>query len=67
MEKLKHLKNTELGYLQKFMSNISLENTRLEFKYRVLMLDTRADMGKRYSSVFLPGNRTVLWRTASIG
>ena len=67
MEKLKHLKNTELGDLQKYMSHVSLKNTRLEFQYRVLMLDTRADMGKRYSSVVLPGNRTVLSRTASIG
>ena len=54
MEKLKHLKNTELRYMQNYMSQVSLENARLEFRYRVRMLDTRADMGKRYSFKFCP-------------
>ena len=54
MEKLKHLKNTELRYMQNYMSQVSLENARLEFRYRVRMLDTRADMGKRYSCKFCP-------------
>ena len=54
MEKLKHLKNTELRYMQTYMSQVSLENARLEFRYRVRMLDTRADMGKRYSCKFCP-------------
>ena len=31
MEKLKHLKNTELRYKQNYMSQVSLENARLEF------------------------------------
>ena len=49
MEKLKHLQNTDLRYMQKYMAQVSLENSRLEFRYRTRMLDTRADMGKRYS------------------
>ena len=54
MEKLKHLKNTELRYMQKYMTQASLEDARLEFRYRVRMLDNRADMGKRYTSKFCP-------------
>jgi hypothetical protein len=54
MEKLKHLKNTDLRYMQKYMTQVSLENARLEFRYRTRMLDTRADMGKRYSFKYCP-------------
>ena len=54
MEKLKHLKETDIRYMQKYMSQVSLENARLAFRYRTRMLDTRADMGKRYSFKYCP-------------
>ena len=54
MEKLKHLKNTDIRYMQKYMTQASLENARLEFRYRTRMLDNRADMGKRYSFKYCP-------------
>ena len=54
MEKLKHLQNMDIRYMQKYMAQVSLENSRLEFRYRVRMLDTRADMGKRYSFRYCP-------------
>ena len=37
MEKLKHLKNTDLTSMQKYMKQASLENARLEFRYRIIM------------------------------
>ena len=46
MKKLKHLKNTKLRYMQKYLSQVSLENARLEFRYNVRMLDTKSEMGK---------------------
>ena len=36
MEKLKHLKNTDIRYMQKYMTQASLENARLEFRYRTM-------------------------------
>ena len=54
MEKLRHLQNTDIRYMQKYMAQVSLENSRLEFRYRTRMLDTRADMGKRYSFKYCP-------------
>ena len=54
MEKLKNLKNTDIRYVQKYMTLASLEDARLEFRYRVRMLDTRADMGKRYTYKLCP-------------
>ena len=48
MEKLKHLKDTDIRYMQDYMKRASLEDARLEFRYRVGMLDNRANMGKRY-------------------
>ena len=37
-EKLKHLKNTNIQYMQIYMTQTSLENARLEFKYRTRMM-----------------------------
>ena len=48
MEKLKHLKDKDIRYMQDYMKSVSLEDARLEFCYRVGMLDNRASMGKRY-------------------
>ena len=54
MEKLKHLKDTDIRYMQPYMKFASLENARIEFKFRVRMLDNRANMGKKYKSKACP-------------
>ena len=54
MEKLKHLKDTDIRYMQGYMKRASLEDARLEFRYRVGMLDNRANMGKRYKYKHCP-------------
>ena len=54
MEKLKHLKDQDLRYMQPYMKRASLEDARLEFRYRVNMLDNRASMGKRYKFKYCP-------------
>ena len=48
------MKNTDLRYMQTNVSHVSLENSRLEFRYRTRMLDNRADMGKQYSFNYCP-------------
>ena len=54
MEKLKHLKDDDIRYMQGYMKMASLEDARLEFRYRVGMLDNRANMGKRYKFKHCP-------------
>ena len=54
MTKLKHLKNSDLRYMQKYMTMASLEDARVEFRYRVGMLDNRANMGNKYSTKACP-------------
>ena len=54
MEKLKHLKDNDIRYMQGYMKMASLEDARLEFRYRVNMLDNRANMGKRYKFKHCP-------------
>ena len=49
IEKLKDLKNMDIRYMYKYMTQTSLETARLKFPYRTRMLDKRADMGKQYS------------------
>ena len=54
MKKVKYLQNAELRYMQDYMKLASLEDSRLEFRYRVGMLDNRANMGKKYKSKECP-------------
>ena len=54
MEKLKHLKDDDIRYMQDYMKMASLEGARLEFRYRVGMLDNRANMGKQYKFKHCP-------------
>ena len=54
MEKLKHLKNIDLRYIQKYMKQASLENARLELRYKIRMLNNRANMAKRYTLKYCP-------------
>ena len=54
MKKLKHLQNTDLRYMQGYMKLASLEDSRIEFRFRVGMLDNRANMGKKYQSKECP-------------
>ena len=51
---MKHLKEDNIRYMQRYMTMASLENARLEFRYRVGMLDNRANMGKKYRSKACP-------------
>ena len=52
--KLERIIKEDLRKPQKYMELVSLEDARLEFRWRTNMLDTRASMGKRYSSKECP-------------
>ena len=54
MKKLKHLQKKELRFRQSYMSVSSLEDARLESKFRTNMLDNRANMGKKYQGKSCP-------------
>ena len=54
MKKLKHLQHTELRYMQDYMKLASLEDSRVEYRYRVGMLDNRVNMGKKYKNKQCP-------------
>ena len=54
LSKLEKMKNKDLRKAQKYMSMVSLEDARLEFRWRTGMLDNRGCMGKRYSSKECP-------------
>ena len=54
MEKLKHLQKDDLRNMQKYMERASLEDSRLEFRYRKRMPNNRANMGRSYSSKICP-------------
>ena len=46
MKKLKHLKNDDIRYMQSYMTMASLENARLELRFRVGILDNRLIWGR---------------------
>ena len=48
MKKLQHMQNSDLRRMSDYMKMASLEDARLEFRFRVGMLDNRANMGKKY-------------------
>ena len=48
LDKIKHL---DCRYMQEYMKNKSLEDSRLEFKWLTDMLDTRTTMPGRYGGV----------------
>ena len=52
--KLSMVKNEDLRKPQTYMKNVSLEDARLEFRYRTGMLDNRGCIGKRYVSKACP-------------
>jgi hypothetical protein len=54
MKKLEHLRREDLRYMQRYMTMASLDNARVEFRYRVGMLDNRANMGRKYSGKACP-------------
>ena len=39
MDKLKHLQNNDIRYMQNYMSRASLQDSRLEFRYRTRILN----------------------------
>ena len=54
LSKLEDIKNQDLRKPQKYMEMISLEDSRLEFRWRTNMLDNRGCMGKKYPSKACP-------------
>ena len=52
--KLDKIKNEDLRCPQEYMRTESLEDARLEFRWRTGMLDNRGCMGKRYKSKACP-------------
>ena len=54
MKKLEHLRKEDMRYMQKYMTMTSLENAREEFRYRVGMLENRANMGRKCSGKACP-------------
>ena len=54
LSKLDKVKNEDLRKPQKYMEMISLEDARLEFRWRTNMLDNRGCMGKKYASKACP-------------
>ena len=54
LSKLEDIKNQDLRKPQNYMNLISLEDARLEFRWRTGMLDNRGCMGKRYSGKVCP-------------
>ena len=54
LTKLESIKNKDLRKPQIYMNRVSLEDSRLEFRWRTGMLDNRGCMGKKYSSKACP-------------
>ena len=54
LSKLENMKREDLRKPQDYMHLISLEDARLEFRYRTGMLDNRGCMGNKYSSKACP-------------
>ena len=54
LSKQDEIKNQDLRKPQKYMEMISLEDSRLEFRWRTNMLDNRGCMGKKYPSKACP-------------
>ena len=54
LSKLNTIKNEDLRRPQKYMEMPSLEDSRLEFRWRTGMLDNRGCMGNRYTSKACP-------------
>ena len=54
LSKMNEIKKKDLRKVQTYMNRVSLEDARLEFRWRTGMLDKRGCMGKRYSSKECP-------------
>ena len=54
MSKMEEMMKEDLRKAQNYMGMVSLEDARLEFRWRSGMLDNRGCMGKRYSSKECP-------------
>ena len=54
MEKLKHLQMDDLRYMQIYMANVSLEDSRLEFRYRTRMTTIKPTWAKDTVSRTVP-------------
>ena len=54
LSKLEFMKNEDLRTRQTYISALSLEDARLEFRWQTGILDNRANMGRRYSGKTCP-------------
>ena len=54
MSKLEIMKTKDLREPQEYMKMVSLENSRLEFRWRTNMMDNRGSMSKKYNSKACP-------------
>ena len=54
LTKLESIKKEDLRARQGYMETLSVEDARLEFRWRTGMLDDRANMGRRYSGKTCP-------------
>ena len=54
LTKMEDIMKEDLRYGQDYIMSLSLEDARLEFRWRTGMLDNRANMGRRYSGKTCP-------------
>ena len=54
LSKLEDIMKEDLRFGQDYIKSLSLEDARLEFRWRTGMLDNRANMGRRYSGKTCP-------------
>jgi hypothetical protein len=54
LTKLEIIMQEDLRFCQDYIKSLSLEDARLEFRWRTGMLDNRANMGRRYSGKTCP-------------
>ena len=54
LSKLENMMEADLRYCQDYIKSMSVEDARLEFRWRTGMLDNRANMGRRYSGKTCP-------------
>ena len=54
LTKLENIMQEDLRFCQDYIKSLSLEDARLEFRWRTGMLDNRANMGRRYSGKTCP-------------
>ena len=54
LSKLEGMMDEDMRFCQDYIKSMSVEDARLEFRWRTGMLDNRANMGRRYSGKTCP-------------